>query len=144
MEARYCQIWSHICNCLRHLVYDYELFSVLSVHASLVYTVSSIYFFTASKWVVHILDEGVGHNIGLTGLCIVTISNSKSTFSISSFYTGKLFLIWHRDDLKTRLSGCIESLIFLEADETCYGGPGLLWMQHPTPKSMILQKQLNE
>ena len=100
--------------------------------------------FTAIKWVVHIVDEGVGHNIGFTGLCIVTISNSRSTFSVSSFYTGKCFLTWHRDDLKTRLSGCIESLIFLEADKMCYGGPGLLWMQHPSPNSMTLQKQLNE
>ena len=91
---------------------------------------------------MYILDEGVGHTIGLTGLCIVVLSTVKSTFNVYSFYTKKHLLTWYRDDM--RVSGCIDSLVFVEINKTCSGGPGLLWMQHPTPQSMTLQEQLNE
>ena len=97
--------------------------------------------FTANKWVVYILDEGVGHNIGLTGLCVVTFSTTNSTFNVNNYYTKKHLLTWHRDDI--RVSGCIDSLVFVEVDKTCNGGPGLLWMQHPSPQSMTLQEELN-
>ena len=98
--------------------------------------------FTANVWIVYVLDEGVGHKIGLAGLCIVTLSSTRSTFNVYDFYNHKHLLAWHRDNL--RVSGCIDSLVFLEADITCFGGAGLLWMQHPIPNSMTLEKQLNE
>ena len=98
-------------------------------------------YLTDNKWVVYILDEGVGHNIGLIGLCVVVLSTTKSTFNIYNFYTKEHLLRWHRDGI--RVSGCIDSLVFLEADKMCCGGPGLLWMQHPAPQSMTLQEQLN-
>ena len=91
---------------------------------------------------MNILDEGVGHNVGLNGLYIVTMSNSKSTFSISDYHTGKCLLTWHRNQIK--LPGCIKSLVFFEVDKTCCGGPGLLWIQHPMPQAMKLQEQLNK
>lgn len=78
----------------------------------------------------------------LIGLCVISICNSSSTFNIFDFYTGKHLLAWRRDEIK--LSGCIESLIFVEAKGTCRGGPGLLWMQHPMPQSAELQKHIHK
>lgn len=97
---------------------------------------------TANEWVVHILSEGIGGNLGLIGLCVITICTSNSTFSIYDFYTSKLLLVWNKDEIKR--SGCISSLVFLEAKETYCGGPGLLWMQHPTPQSVKLQKHIHK
>ena len=71
------------------------------------------------------------------GLCIFSLCNDTSMF-----HTGKHLLSWHRDGIKR--SGCIESLVFVEATGTCCGGPGLLWMQYPMPESVTLQKHIHE
>ena len=89
---------------------------------------------------VYILSEGIGDVIGFIGLHVVTICDS--TFNIYNFHTDKHLIAWHRDKIK--LSGCIESLVFLEADETCRGGPGLLWMQNPMPQAITFQQHLHE
>lgn len=86
-----------------------------------------------NQWVVYILGEGIGHKIGLTGLFIMTLSN---TFNIHSFYNSECLFSWKRNE--TTQSGCIGSLVFLEI--TCYGEP--LWMQHPMAKS--IQEQLTK
>jgi len=78
----------------------------------------------------------------LIGLCVVAICNSSSTFNIYDFYTGKRLLEWRSDEIIR--SGCIESLIFIEAKDTCREGPGLLWIQHPTPQSVTLQQHIHE
>lgn len=116
-----------------------QLYKQLEFMYNLLFTASS-----NSKWVVYILDDGIGHNLGLTGLCIATFSNTKSTFNVYGFYNGKYLCIltWHRAEIK--LSGCVNSLVFLEASGTCHGGPGLLWMQLPVSQSMTLEGQLNQ
>ena len=76
------------------------------------------------------------------GLCIISICNNTSTFSILDFHSRRHLLAWHRDGMKR--SGCIESLVFVEATGTCHGGPGLLWMQYPMPQSATLQKHIHE
>ena len=96
----------------------------------------------AKDWVVNILSEGIGGAIKVIGLCVVSICNRTSTFNILDFYTGKCLLTWHKDGI--RRSGCIESLVFVEAKETCHGGPGLLWMQYPMPQSATLQRHIHE
>jgi len=93
-------------------------------------------------WVVHILSEGVGSSIGFTGLQVVNICSNSSTFNIYDVHTNKHLLALHRDEI-TR-SGCIESLVFIEVNERCRGGPGLLWMQHPMPESLTFQQHLHE
>ena len=93
-----------------------------------------------NNWVVYILGEGIGGVTGITGLHVVTICDS--TINICNFHTDKHLLTWHRDSI--RLSGCIESLVFLEVNEASYGGPGLLWMQHPMPQAVTLQQHLHE
>ena len=99
-----------------------------------------MYTHTASKWVVEVLSEGVGHNIA--GLCVVTLSNNNSALNIYQFPTGKHLLTCQRKSIK--FSGCIESLILLLVDGTCYGGPGVLWIQQPVTKSLSLEEQLDE
>ena len=89
---------------------------------------------------VDIVGEGIGDVTGFTGLHVVTICDSA--FNVYDFHTDKHLLAWHRDDLQ--LSGCIESLVFLEVNERCCGQPGLLWMQHPLPHAMRLQQSLHE
>ena len=89
---------------------------------------------------VYILSEGIGSVTGHTGLHVVTVCDS--TFNVYDFHTDKHLLAWHRDDLQ--LSGCIESLVFLEVNEKCPGGPGVLWMQHPMPQAVTLQQHLHE
>lgn len=91
---------------------------------------------------VNILSEGIGGRRGQIGLCVVSISKSSSTFNVHDFYNGKLLLSWHKDEI--RRSGCIESLVFVEALEASSGGPGVLWMQHPIPQSTILQKHIHK
>ena len=76
------------------------------------------------------------------GLCIISLCNDTSMFNIFDFHTGKHLLSWHRDGIKR--SGCIESLVFVEATGTCRGGPGLLWMQYPMPESVTLQRHIHE
>ena len=91
---------------------------------------------------MNILSEGIRSSIGLYKLCVVEMCNSDGTFNIYGFYTGKNLLTWQRDKIK--LSGCLESLVFLEVDEACNGEPGLLWMKCPVPQSVMLQKQIQE
>ena len=88
---------------------------------------------------VNILREGIGC---IAGLCDVSMCDANSTFNISDHYNGKRLLSWHRDDIG--LSGCIDSLIFVEITKTQCGEPGLLWMQHPIPQSTILHKNIHE
>ena len=115
----------------------YVLLSMIKIGSSYTYN------FTANKWVVNILSEEIGGRvIGLFKLCVVTICHKTSTFNIYGFYTGKNSLTWQRDGIKR--SGCIESLVFLEVDETCRGGPGLLWMECPVSQSVKLQKHIHE
>ena len=89
---------------------------------------------------MYILSEGIGDVTGFSGLHVVTTCDV--TLNIYDFHTDKHLLAWHRDNIK--LSGCIESLVFLEAAETCCGGPGLLWMQHPMPQAIAFQQHLHE
>ena len=91
---------------------------------------------------VNILSEGIGGAIKVIGLCVVAICNDTSTFNVLDFYTGKCLLTWHRDGIKR--SGCIESLVFVEATGMCRGGPGILWMQYPMPHSVTLQKHIHK
>ena len=92
---------------------------------------------------VSILSEGIGSRVtGLFQLSVITVCHNTSTLNIYGFYTGENALTWQRDGIKR--SGCIESLVFLEVDGTCRGGPGLLWMECPVPQSMKLQKYIHE
>jgi len=91
---------------------------------------------------VHILNEGIGCTKRISGLCVVSICDVSSTFNIHDFHNGKCLLSWHRDDIG--LSGCVDSLIFVEAKKTQCGGPGLLWMQYPMPLSATLHKDIHE
>ena len=92
---------------------------------------------------VHILKEGiVSDSKILTGLCVITIRSSDSTFNVHDFHTGKQLLSWNRAAI--RRSGFIKSLVFLEAGRRCSGGPGLLWLQSPLPQARELQKCLHE
>ena len=91
---------------------------------------------------VDILDKGIGYTKRIFGLCVVYICNSSSTFNIHDFHNGKHSVCWNRDDIG--LSGCLNSLIFVEVKEPWHGGPGLLWMQHPTRQSAALQKQIHK
>ena len=76
------------------------------------------------------------------GSCIVSICNSTSRFSILDFYSHRPLLDWHRDGMKR--SGCIKSLVFIEATGTCRGGPGLLWLQCSMPEFVTLQRRIHE
>ena len=93
--------------------------------------------YIADKWVVNILNRGIGSK-----LCVVAICNSASTLNIYGFYTGKILLTWQRDQIIR--SGCIESLVFLEIDETYHGEPELLWMKCPIPQSVTLQEHIHK
>ena len=99
-------------------------------------------YFTANKWVVTILNKEIRSNIGQCKVCVVEVCNSNGTFNIYGFYSGNKLLTWQRD--KVKLSGCIESLVFVEVDKACYGEPTLLWMKCPVPQSVTLQKQIQE
>ena len=81
-------------------------------------------------------------SIGLCKVCVVEICNSDGTINIYGFYNGIKLLTWQRNKIK--LSGCLESLIFLEVDEVYNGKAGLLWMKCPVPQSVMLQKQIQE
>ena len=99
--------------------------------------------FTANKWVVNILSEGIRSRVkGLFELCVVSICHITSTFNVHGFYTNKILLTWRRDEIKW--SGCIESLVFLEVGEASHGGPGLLWMKCSAPQSVTLHKHIHE
>ena len=102
------------------------------------------YFFcTEFIWVVHILVEGIAEsNTTLAGLCVIAIRGSDATFNVHDFHTGKNLLSWDRGAI--RRSGCMKSLVFLEAGRRCTGGPGLLWMYHPISQAMTLRKSLQE
>ncbi|XP_065898240.1 insulin receptor substrate 1-like isoform X2 [Dysidea avara] len=82
-----------------------------------------------SVWVVYIISEDVGSKLGYEGLHIVAIRRN-STMNIHNIHSGKHLLAWDRD--KLRRSGCIGSLVFMEAGRRCLGGPGLLWMYCPS------------
>jgi len=84
-------------------------------------------------WVVNILSEGIAldNNTTLTGLHIITIRSSDATFNVHDLHTGKQLLSWSKTAI--RRSGCIGTLVFIEAGRRCSGGPGLLWMYHPAP-----------
>ena len=98
---------------------------------------------TVYVWVVHILSEGVAlDNTALTGLHIITIRSSDATFNIHDLYTGKQLLSWNK--VAIRRSGCIETLVFLEAGRKCSGGPELLWMYHPASQVPKLRQCLHE
>ena len=77
---------------------------------------------------MYIINEDVGKKLGYEGLHIIAIRRN-STMNIHNFHSGKHLLSWDRD--KLRRSGCIGSLVFMEAGRRCYGGPGLLWMYCP-------------
>jgi len=102
-----------------------------------------VLFYTDFIWVVYILRKGIAEsNITLAGLRIITIRSSAATFNVHDFHTGKHLLSWDRASI--RRSGCMKSLMFLEAGRRCAGGPGLLWMQHPIPEAMTLRQCLQE
>jgi len=99
--------------------------------------------YIALIWVVYVLKEGITkHNSTLAGLQVITIRSSDATFNLYDFHTGKHLLSWDREAI--RRSGCMKSLVFLEAGRRCSGGPGLLWMQHPIPEAMTLRQCLQE
>ena len=108
----------------------------------IIVTYMQFMYFTDNKWVVEILREGIRNKIGLCKLCVVEVCNSNGTFNIYGFYDGNKLLSWQRDKIK--LSGCIESLVFVEVDGAYDGKPGLLWMKCPIPQSVALQKQIQE
>lgn len=72
--------------------------------------------------------SGIPKKLSYEGLHIIAIRRN-STMNIHNFHSGKHLLSWDRD--KLRRSGCIGSLVFMEAGRRCYGGPGLLWMCCP-------------
>ncbi|XP_065887054.1 uncharacterized protein [Dysidea avara] len=79
-------------------------------------------------WVVYIINEGVGHTLGSKGFHIITIGKD-STLNILDYDTEAVQVTWDQD--KIRRSGCVESLVFVEAGRRCHGGPGMLWMYCP-------------
>ena len=83
---------------------------------------------TVNVWRVYIINEGVGKTLKCRGFHNVTI-NRDSTISIINSSSQVPLVIWDRD--KIRRSGCLESLVFLEAGRRCHGGPGMLWMYCP-------------
>ncbi|XP_065886968.1 uncharacterized protein [Dysidea avara] len=94
-------------------------------------------------WVVHILKEGIAvDNTTLTGVHIITLRSSDATFNVHDLHSGKLLLSWNKSAI--RRSGCIESLVFVEAGRRCSGGPGLLWMYHPVPLIPKLRQCLHD
>jgi len=78
--------------------------------------------------VVYIINEGVGNTLGYKGFHIVT-TGKNSTLNILDYDTEVIKVSWTRD--KIRRSGCVESLVFVEAGRRCHGGPGMLWMYCP-------------
>ena len=90
---------------------------------------------------MNILNGGIGRGL-INKLCVVAICHRNSTFNIYALDNGEKLLTWHRSGIK--LSGYIGSVVFIEVDETCHGGPGCLWMESLIPKSATLQKQIHE
>ena len=78
-------------------------------------------------WLVHILHDGIGCDLNLTGLRILALYYREYKFNLHEITTGKRLLTWDGD--KIRKSGVINSLIYVEAGTRCHGGPGLLWIQ---------------
>ena len=99
-------------------------------------------YFTANKWVVKILNKEIRNKIDQCKFYVVEVCNSNGTFKIYGFYSGNKSLTWQRD--KVKLSGCIESLVFVEVDGVYDGEPVLLWMKCPVSQSVTLQKQIQE
>lgn len=104
--------------------------------------IANCLFFTANKWVVSILSDGIGGKIELFKLCVVAMCTTNSTFNLYGFYNSQSLLTWKRSGIRS--SGCIGSLVFLEVDETCHGGPGLLWMECLISQSLMLQQHINK
>ena len=88
-----------------------------------------------------ILSEGIGRGL-FNKLCAVVMCSRNSTFNVYALDSGEKLLTWHRNGIK--LSGYIGSVVFVEVDETCHGGPGCLWMESITPKSATFQEQIHE
>ena len=97
-------------------------------------------YYIGNKWVVYILNKGIGCTKRVHGLCTVYMCNSSSTFNIYDFHNGELLLCWSRDDIG--LSGCIDSLVFVEIWRGEHAG--LLWMRGPTRRSAALHKQIHK
>ena len=81
-----------------------------------------------SVWRVYIINEGVGKALKCRGFQNITI-NRNSTISIVNCSSHVPIATWDRD--KIRRSGCLDSLVFLEAGRRCQGGAGMLWMYCP-------------
>ena len=92
---------------------------------------------------MYTLNKGIGCTKRIHGICTVYICNSSSTFNLYDFHGDKRLLCWNRDDIG--LSGCINSLVFVEIKETWREEhAGLLWMREPTRQSAALQKQIHK
>ena len=89
---------------------------------------------------VYFINEGVGPTLNFTGLHVVTIRTTNLTFNIYNYYNGKHLLSWQHSHL--RRSGSVGPLVFLEIGRRCHGGPGLLWMYHPTDLAAAFRESL--
>ena len=77
---------------------------------------------------MHLINEGVGPQLNFTGLYVVTIQVTNSTFNIYNFYSGKHLMAWKHYNIKKY--GHIGPLVFLKVDmaDKTQGGLGVLWM----------------
>ena len=98
-------------------------------------------YYVDDKSIVNIIGEGIGKGL-INKPCAVAMCDRNSTFNIYALDNGKMLLSWHRSGIK--LSGYIDSVVFVEVDETCHGGPGCLWMESLIPNSVTFQRQIHE
>ena len=80
-------------------------------------------------WVVYLINQGIAPKLHLEGLHFVTIQPANSSFNIYDFYSRKHLLAWERCNIGR--VGRYTSLVFLEVNRSCQGGPGVLWMSYP-------------
>ena len=106
-------------------------YSYLVTYAAILEHLATSLFFViclAGIWVVYLISEGVGLRLNFTGLHVVTIQTTNSTFNIYT-YEGKHLLAWEHRCI--RRTGRVGPVVFLEGGRKCRGGPGVLWMYHP-------------
>lgn len=78
-----------------------------------------------SAWPVYILPGEVGFKLGIIGVHVLTLHHSQlNIFNPSCLWTP--VVTWDRNEIQRY--GKIGSLVFLEIERWCKGGPGLLWI----------------
>ena len=85
--------------------------------------------YVGAIWIIYLIHEGVGPKLNLEGLHFVTIKSSSSTFNVYNYYNENHILAWEHCNIKE--TGRAGTLVYLEVDEKCQGGPGVLWMYCP-------------